>query len=124
MLERAAGEPRVERQRDRAGTHRAEEEFDELGAVADQHGDPLAGSHPEPSQHAGHGIHARIELPISRTALPTAEQIEDGDFVGQARYRLIEEKPEISPTVIHPVMLNEPSTARSMVALWVCAALL
>ena len=75
--------------------------IDEFGAVSDQHGDAIAGLHPEPRQHAGHGIHAPVELPVSGAALTPAKQIDDGNLVGQPLYRFVEEKAEISPPLIH-----------------------
>ena len=99
LLERAGSKPRVERQRDRAGAHRSEEEFDELRAVSDQHGDALAGRYAEPSQHARDAVHARVELPIGRAAFPSAEQINDRNLVRQACHGLIEEKAEVAPAI-------------------------
>ena len=89
----------IERQRDGAGAHRTEEEFDEFSAVSDQHGDALAGRHAEPSQHAGNAVHPRVELPIGRAPLLAAEQIDDRHLVRGARDGLVEEKPEIAPTI-------------------------
>jgi len=101
LFERRAGKPYVERQRDRAGAHRAEEEFDELSAISDQHGDALAAPHPEPRQHARYAIHAPVELPVCGAALKTAEQINDGYLVREPLYRFVEEKTKISPPVVH-----------------------
>ena len=101
LLESIAGKPRIERQGNRPGTHRPEEKFQEFGAVADQHGDALAWPHAEPCQHARHRIHPLIELTVSRAALVPAEQIDDGNLVGQALYRFIEEEAEISPPLVH-----------------------
>ena len=99
VLERAGSKARVERQRNRPGAHRAEEEFDELRAVSDQHGDALAGRDAKPSQHARDAVHPLVELPIGRAAFPSAEQIDDRNLVPQARHGLVEEKTEVAPTV-------------------------
>jgi len=103
LIERAGSKPRVERQRNRAGAHRSEKEFDELRAVSDQHGDALAGRYAEPSQHARDAVHPLVELPIGRAAFPSAEQINDCNLVRQARHGLIEEKAKVAPT-IHVVL--------------------
>src|SRR5262249_48327902 len=84
VLKRAGSKPRVERQRNRPGAHRSEEEFDELRAVSDQHGDALTRAYPEPSQRAGDAAHALVELPIGRAAFPSAEQINDRNLVRDA----------------------------------------
>jgi len=99
LLERAGSKPRVERQRDRAGAHRSEEEFDELRAVSDQHGDALAGPHAEASEHARDAVHALVELPIGRAAFPPAEQVNDRNLVRPACHGLIEEKAEVAPSI-------------------------
>src|SRR5262249_53625785 len=115
VLERVGSKPRVERQRNRAGAHRSEEEFDELGAVSDQHGDALAGRYAEPSQHAGNAVHALVELPIGGAAFPSAEQINDRDLVRHARHGLVEEKTEVAPTihVVHGSSRPRRSQTRS-----------
>jgi hypothetical protein len=82
-----------------ASAHRSEEEFDELRAVSDQHGDALTRRYPEPSQHAGDAVHALVELPIGRGAFPSAEQINDRNLVRDARHGLVEEKTEVAPTI-------------------------
>src|SRR5215831_10753832 len=110
-IERAGGKPRVERQRDRARAHRPEEEFDELRAISDQHGNALARRYAEPGQHARDAVHALVELPIGRAAFPCAEQIDDRNLVRQARHGLIEEKAKVAPT-IH-VVLGRLTSRRS-----------
>ena len=99
VRERIAGEPDIERQRNGAGAHRAKEEFDELGAVADQHGDALARPHAEPRQHARNSVHTGIELAIGREALAAAPQIDDCHLVRHARDGVVEEEAEIALTI-------------------------
>ena len=81
LLERGCRKPRVEREGDRAGAHRAEEELDEFRAVSDHHGDALTGRYAEPSQHARDAIHPLVELPIGRASLLSAEQVDDRDLL-------------------------------------------
>ena len=99
VLERVGGEPRVEQQRDRAGAHRAEEELDELHAVADQHGDALARAHAKPGKHARHAVHALVELPVCGGPLLAAEQVDDRDLVREPPDRLVEEEAEIAAAI-------------------------
>ena len=99
VLERAGREPRVEGKRDRAGAHRSEKEFDELGAVSDQHGHALARTHAESRQHARDAIHPLVELPVGGATLAAAEQVDDRHLVGHPRDGLVEEKAEIAPTI-------------------------
>ena len=118
VRERAGGKPRVERKRDRAGAHRAEEEFDELGAVPDQHGDALARAYAEPRQHARHGIHPLIELPVGRAALLAAEQIDDRNLVRRARNGLVEEEAQIALTIqiVHAVHARSAASGARIAA--------
>ncbi len=101
--ERVAGEPDIERQRNGAGAHRAKEELDELGAIADQHGDALARPHTQSRQHARDLIHARMERGIGRYALALAVEIDDGDLVRRARHRSVEEKTEIATAIVQGI---------------------
>src|SRR5262249_38167125 len=71
----------------------------ESRAVPNQQARPPAGPYPEPRQHARDVVHPLVELPIGRAAFPPAEQINDRNFVRQARHGLVEEKTEVAPTV-------------------------
>ena len=106
--QRSGSEPDVERERDCAGAHGSEEKFDELGAVADQHGDALAWADPEADKHSCNALHARVEPPVGRATLGSAEQIDDRDLVRHAFERLVEEIPEIALVKIsfHAIMLS------------------
>ena len=99
LFQRVSRKTSIERQRDRAGAHRPEEEFDEFRAVSDQHGNALAGRYAEPSQHARDRIHPLVELPIARAPLVSAEQIDDCNLLRHARHGGIEEEAEIAPTI-------------------------
>src|SRR5947209_12785758 len=106
--QRSGSEPDVERERDCAGAHGSEEKFDELGAVADQHGDALAWADPEADKHSCNALHARVEPPVGRATLGSAEQIDDRDLVGHALERMVEEIPEIELAMIafHAIILS------------------
>ena len=100
VAQRSARKPRIERERDGAHAHGAEEELDKLGAVADQHGHALARTHAETSQHSRHGIHSRVKRAVGRTTLDPAEQIDDRHLVGKAKNGIVEEIAEIAPAVL------------------------
>jgi len=112
LIERAGSEPRVERQRDRAGAHRSEEKFDELRSIADEHGHALARTHTQTRDHSCDRIHARVEIAISTYAFTPAKQINNGDLVGQAPRDVIEEKSEIALAVLalHRVKCDRKET--------------
>ena len=99
LFERVGREPRVEKKRNGAGPHRAEEELDELHAIADQHGDALARAYAQARQHARHAVHALVELPVGGCALAPAEQVDDGNLVRKPANRVVEKEPEIASTV-------------------------
>ena len=112
-FERVRGEPRVEQERNGAGAHRAEEEFDELDPVADQHGDALAGLHAEAGEHRRHAVHPLVELPVGGGALPAAEQVDDRDFVGQTPHGRVEEVAEIAAAIGDPCPASWPDCYRT-----------
>ena len=94
-LERFAREPGVDRDRNGAGTHRAEEDLEKLDAVADDHADALAGSDAELGEQSRYAVGALIELRVSDQALETAVEIDHRDLVRKARHRVGEKVAEI-----------------------------
>ena len=86
----------VERHGNGAHAHRAEEEFDELQPIADDHADALARLDAEAHQHLRDAIHARVELPVGDASLRCAMQIDDADLVRIARDGRVEEIAEVS----------------------------
>src|SRR5262249_25280823 len=92
-------EARVEDDRNRAQPHGAEEDFQELDPVADQHPDALARARAERGEHRSDAVHALVERTIGDLPLAPPEQIDDRDLVGRRADRCVEEEAEIARAV-------------------------
>ena len=110
--ERIPGEARVDRDRNRAGSHGAEEDLEELDAIADDHAHALAGAHTESAHESGDAVRALVELGIGDKALAAAVEIDDGDFVGKARDRPGEEVAQVVAAAIHRPSLRTAARRR------------
>ena len=67
-LQRVARQPRVDGHGNGPGPHRAEEDLQELAAVADDHADPLSGSHTKAPHQPSDTIGAFVKLRVGRSA--------------------------------------------------------
>ena len=83
------------RDRNRPGAHRAEEDLQELHAIADDHADALPRLHTQALHQAGDAIRALVELRIGDLPLAPAMQVDDRYLVGVAADRIVEEVAEV-----------------------------
>src|SRR2546421_482332 len=83
-LERVAREARVDRHRNGAGAHGAEEDLEELDAVADDHADAPARLNPQPAHQPGYAVRPFVEFLVSDKAFTASIKVDDGDLFRKA----------------------------------------
>jgi hypothetical protein len=99
--ERITRKPRVDRNRNGAGAHRAEKYLEKFDTIADDHTNAFAGSDAELREQSRDAIGVFIELAVSDETLNPAVEIDHRDFVRKARRCAGEKVAEIGIAIVH-----------------------